>query len=653
MFAFRAVRNSRDWARCALLAFCLPGVFATCAVAQSPATQAQTVRYHFGDDPDGKLGWAEAKFDDRAWPVGQNGRWPIPTFNSDGFVWVRVRIPVPGDAAGRLAIRSERPLVLDSGVTVVADELFVNGVKVAHKGRFPPHGDPSLYGWDEVFDLPAGLASPGATAVVAFRVWCPPYLRLVGSSGAGRFTIDESRNLNLARDSNIAASLVANEPDLLLNGLIILLGVGLLLVWYWVGGRDLLLCSFMLILLSLFSLWRDPSFFALTGASWRPYQLVYHAIQLLAMAVTIEFVWAVHGLRARPVKRLNQLAVAIFNLASVILYVAMTLSPIVPWSVAALKPALLCCIFLQIGINLWALIFRRSNRLIAVALISIPVSILLFVFVKVNGVMVGPFYETYFGLAYFVCEFALFVMLGQRAWQSWRARDELRVEFEAAREMQEQLVAPAVDVPGFKIESVYAPAKQVGGDFFRVIPASDDGDGSLLLVVGDVSGKGLKAAMTVSAIMGALAGCDSRGPAKVLEYLNRVLYGRVGGFVTCCAAFIAADGMMTLANAGNPAPYRNGEEMAVEPGLPLGMLAGASYAETRYQIAPSDRLTFVSDGVVEATNSHGQLYGFERTQAVSNQSAEFIADAAKKFGQEDDITVLTVMLTPQGKEVAA
>jgi serine phosphatase RsbU (regulator of sigma subunit) len=116
----------------------------------------------------------------------------------------------------------------------------------------------------------------------------------------------------------------------------------------------------------------------------------------------------------------------------------------------------------------------------------------------------------------------------------------------------------------------------------------------------------------------------------------------VGGFVTCCAAHIAADGAMTLANAGNPAPYRNGEEMAVEPGLPLGMLSGADYAETRYQIACGDRLTFVSDGVVEATNPQGELYGFERTQAISNQPAKAIAEAATQFGQEDDITVVTL-----------
>jgi serine phosphatase RsbU (regulator of sigma subunit) len=168
--------------------------------------------------------------------------------------------------------------------------------------------------------------------------------------------------------------------------------------------------------------------------------------------------------------------------------------------------------------------------------------------------------------------------------------------------VQQQLVAPAADIPGYQIQSAYAPAKHVGGDFFRIAP---DSDGSLLLVVGDVSGKGLKAAMTVSAIMGALRGCTSRHPTAILHYLNSVLCGQIGGFVTCCATLIAEDGSVTFANAGNPAPYHNGQEMRVEAGLPLGLLASAIYSETFYHLAPNDRLTFVSDGVVEATNPQG------------------------------------------------
>ena len=76
-------------------------------------------------------------------------------------------------------------------------------------------------------------------------------------------------------------------------------------------------------------------------------------------------------------------------------------------------------------------------------------------------------------------------------------------------------------------------------------------DGSLLVVVGDISGKGLKAAMTVGAIIGALRGCSVRKPAEVLAHLNRILHRQITGFVTCTTALIAANGYMTLANAGN------------------------------------------------------------------------------------------------------
>jgi phosphoserine phosphatase RsbU/P len=251
----------------------------------------------------------------------------------------------------------------------------------------------------------------------------------------------------------------------------------------------------------------------------------------------------------------------------------------------------------------------------------------------------GVFSIDLFEAALLLNNYALAGLQVQRAWQGWREGDALRVEFESAREVQEQLVAPALDLPGFKIESAFLPAKQVGGDFFRVIPESG---GVVLVVVGDVSGKGLKAAMTVSAIMGALRDHPSRSPSEILAHLNRVLHGQVNGFVTCCAALIASDGTMTLANAGNPAPYCNGEEIAVEPGLPLGMIGKVAYAETRYQIAVGDQLTFVSDGVIEAANPRGELYGFERTRVISKQPANVIAELAKEFGQEDDITVLTL-----------
>jgi serine phosphatase RsbU (regulator of sigma subunit) len=239
----------------------------------------------------------------------------------------------------------------------------------------------------------------------------------------------------------------------------------------------------------------------------------------------------------------------------------------------------------------------------------------------------------------------LMVILVLRTVRIARERAEIAAEVEAARTVQQMLI-PAVPpvTPGFAVESVYLPARQVGGDFFLVVPSAD---GSLLVVTGDVSGKGLQAAMVVSTILGALRNESSRSPATVLANLNQVLLGQVRGFVTCTAALIAPDGRIALANAGNPAPYLNGRELAVSAGLPLGMVAGIAYHETPGHLSPGDLLTFVSDGVVEATHSTTrELFGFDRTQAISRQAANAIAEAARAFGlgapQADDITVLTV-----------
>jgi serine phosphatase RsbU (regulator of sigma subunit) len=103
---------------------------------------------------------------------------------------------------------------------------------------------------------------------------------------------------------------------------------------------------------------------------------------------------------------------------------------------------------------------------------------------------------------------------------------------------------------------------------------------------------------------------------------------------------------MIIANAGHLSPYRNGVELDCPSGLPLGINLDVAFEERAIHLAPSDTLTFLSDGVVEARKPHGELYGFERTQKISTQSAHAIADAAKAWGQEDDITVLTLAFNP-------
>jgi serine phosphatase RsbU (regulator of sigma subunit) len=171
----------------------------------------------------------------------------------------------------------------------------------------------------------------------------------------------------------------------------------------------------------------------------------------------------------------------------------------------------------------------------------------------------------------------------------------------------------------------------------------------VLVAIGDVSGKGLKAAMLGSQVVGALRSLaqEGPGPARILARLNAQFTASTdGGFVTCCVAHVAPDGLLTLANAGHLAPYCNGAELETDSGFPLGMVPGATYAETSVALEPGNRLTFLSDGVVEARNTTGELLGFDRTAAISMDSADKIAHAAQAFGQEDDITVLTLTLTP-------
>ena len=236
------------------------------------------------------------------------------------------------------------------------------------------------------------------------------------------------------------------------------------------------------------------------------------------------------------------------------------------------------------------------------------------------------------------------------------SEDEQRsaAEISAARSVQALLIPTQLPSNrNFMLESAYLPAHGVGGDFFQVLPLKDD---SLLVVVGDVSGKGLQAAMNASTLVGALRNELSHDPATVLNHLNHVLLGAVPSpskvqgldaapcFATCLCARIYPDGRMTMANAGHLSPYRDGREMETAPGLPLGVIAEIEYEQATVQLNRGERVIFLSDGVVEATNEHGELFGFERTQQVSNEPARYIAQTAKRFGQNDDITVVSVYL---------
>jgi hypothetical protein len=237
----------------------------------------------------------------------------------------------------------------------------------------------------------------------------------------------------------------------------------------------------------------------------------------------------------------------------------------------------------------------------------------------------------------------VFISEGRRHIRAHAEKAILDGEMAAAREVQlVMLPGTGESFPGYAVESLYRPAQEVGGDFFQILPVGSSG---LLVVLGDVAGKGLPAAMLVSMLVGSIRilAEDTHDPVLILHKLHDRLMGRTrGGFSTALAAFIADDGQVTIANAGHLSPYLDGREIELQGALPLGIASGAHYESSSFELRPGSRLTFVSDGVVEAQNKTGKLFGFERAEAMSQEPAAAIVKAAVDFGQSDDITVVTI-----------
>jgi serine phosphatase RsbU (regulator of sigma subunit) len=226
----------------------------------------------------------------------------------------------------------------------------------------------------------------------------------------------------------------------------------------------------------------------------------------------------------------------------------------------------------------------------------------------------------------------------------------LEQEFKSAQELQRILIPEALPpLGGYAVTCAYRPAQEVGGDFYQVIAVRDGStqNGAGLIVIGDVSGKGLKAAMTVSLLVGTLRTLaeQSSDPATILAGLNRRLEGRMGhGFVTCLVLRVEASGKCVVASAGHLPPFLNNEEMKLPPALPLGLVAEAAYENVAFAMVAGDRLTLYTDGLLEARNPARELYGFDRMQDLmaTNPDAHAASEAAIAFGQDDDITVLTL-----------
>lgn len=607
----------------------------------APASQP-VIRYHYGNHPD----WAAPGFDDSSWAVAVDGEFPGPRFHSDGYLWIRARIHVPLGLAGPLGVQAQGAMQ-DSGV----EQLFVNGVPAGQYGKFPPDVEARLAPRTLTFTLPAGLVQPGTTALVAVRTWSFPISRV--SSGPIRcsFAIDRHSVLATAARSDLATAFLATLPPLIPSALLLLLGVALLVIFGRSASRELRLNAIWLIALPLFLIADTLATAKLVSpfVTAREWAALFCVILIPSFWITAPFLWTVFGLRDRIFRAFAHITWIVFVAGLLLTDLAQHSAAWVPLLYSVAWDSLTLFNVICLGADLWALLVVRRNRAIAAVLSLINITYLLEWAGLPLTFHIGPVAFQGQLIAFVVTGVTITAMLVHRAVAGWRTSQRLHAEFAAAREVQLQLVPAALPVlAGFRLNAVYLPAEEVGGDFYQVLKLAGD---AALIVVGDVSGKGLKAAMTGTLALGALQNMahDVLSPSQMLTRLNlQLCVSSKGGFVTCLCARIAADGTLTLANAGHLAPYRNGEEITVDSSLPLGITADTAYTESAFTLAAADTLTFLSDGVVEAQSPSGELFGFDRTRAISTQTAEEIVRAAQAHGQQDDITVLTLTFAPAG-----
>jgi serine phosphatase RsbU (regulator of sigma subunit)/predicted ester cyclase len=254
---------------------------------------------------------------------------------------------------------------------------------------------------------------------------------------------------------------------------------------------------------------------------------------------------------------------------------------------------------------------------------------------------------------------------GRRLEQERIERERVEQELLVARSIQQASLPKEVpELEGWKISPLYQPAREVGGDFydFLLLP-----EGRLGMVVGDATGKGVPAALVMSTTCGMLQlaaqALDSSSPGEVLERVNEALLARIppSMFVTCFYAILdPKSGTLSYANAGHDLPYLwhggDAEELRAR-GMPLGLMPGMSYEEGEASLREGYGVLFYSDGLVEAHNPKGEMFGFPRLRALVAEHGEersigdFLLEELYTFvgggwEQEDDITLLTLECSP-------
>jgi sigma-B regulation protein RsbU (phosphoserine phosphatase) len=601
-----------------------------------------------GDDPR----YADPNFDDSGWLVIQAGR-PLSSYGLKNVdrVWYRTHVFIPANTHNLELLLSR---------FYGSEAVFVNGVQVQTSGAFRPGGVNQVYQPIKIPIPDAVLGSGNLTIAVRASIG------RISGNGTSPAGFERSTVLLLGTPSQIAdasalyafRAFSSNVLNIVLDVLLLLVALALALTLRSEREYLALFCWAAALAvqnaLTLYLLEANATFTMALG-------FLVLIISLAEVLAQLEFVRMVLGISRTRLFIGYEMALA-FTILVVDSWVnwAQAFGPGAGGGILIAAQALGVIIFFPFGVGLpllalWTWWKRRNPDALLIFVPLLAESayqyagiglFFLHALHLVKSADVGMTPIRSFEIAWnevtsFIAAVTLLVFIVLRTLRIARARAEAASEIEAAKTVQQVLLARASQpTPGFTVESVYRPASQVGGDFFLVSPGPD---GSLVAIVGDVSGKGLLAAMRVSMILGVLRREVSREPAEILHGLNEALLtqGEMG-FTTACCVRMERSGVYSIANAGHISPYAGGEELATAPSLPLGLAGEQSYEVTQGALLAGKKMVLMSDGVVEARSEKGELYGFERVAPLTMKPAQEIADAAVSFGQEDDITVLTI-----------
>jgi hypothetical protein len=640
-----------------------PGIVTIDGLGKGTVDLSGPWRFHIGDD----LRWADPSINDTPGEGGWETILPDRPWGAQshyaytGFAWYRLNLritPAPD-------VKTDFQLLLPQLIDVC--EVYWNGRLVGRYGKLPPH--PS----SPAFNAPAAFTLPDfRSGTLAIRVWNGP----LGSSSSGKGGgIAQTPLVGDAK--SIAAYIGAWNYNFLRSTL-------------YINSRNIL---YFLVALAAFVLWlrrRNEtlllwfSIFAICPVIWTSIYTMRLPVSSQFSQFIVQPLWALRNvalwflliemLHLRSRRGLVRWAkiLAAVSLTGAFLDGCLTYAPanwVSPQTGAWIDGILTiiiepCQLYLLVLVAngfhqkldsvRWVLALSASLSQLLAVIVAIAQQGQRFTHWTLSQYLSSPLFH--FGPINFNADILLdllvFLSIIYTVYHYIREQQDrkaiLEQELHSARELQQVLIPEKLaTLPGFSISSMYLPALEVGGDFFQIIPLDGPAAGCTLIVLGDVSGKGLRAAMAVSLIVGAvrtLAETTSR-PAEILAGLSRRLHGRLqGGFSTCVVLRLDPHGACILASAGHPAPYFNDKEIDLPGALPLGIDPATAYEEAIVHFHPGDRCALYTDGLLEARAPSGEIFSFERLQTLfaSGADAAEASKAAVAFGQDDDITVVTL-----------